>query len=74
MYRLHIDIPCGTDREAAIFMGEKIIASLLSNMGQTGYKGEIGIRMGHDEDSKKRNHFRINSNGHVSTQKNVHVV
>lgn len=69
MYRFHMDAPIDTDRETCAKMIEKIMPDIVEIFRRAGYSGEIGIRLGHDEDSKKRNHLLVNANGHVCTSK-----
>jgi len=71
-YRLHIDIPLGTDEEKAVMNSEEIIYMiesqkdfLLESLGVE----RFNYRLGHDEDRQKSNYLDKNENGHVSNKK-----
>jgi hypothetical protein len=74
MYRLHIDVPCGTDQAQAIALANElkniIIHSLRLNQGGL----EIGIRLGNDTDQGKKDYLRINDNGHAANGKQKIVI
>jgi hypothetical protein len=76
MYRLHIDIPLGSDEEKVIeqvkaFMlwhfadadAQEKIKSLMGDVDQVNY------RLGHDEDRQKSNYLNKTENGHVTNKK-----
>lgn len=70
MYRLHLDVPCGTDQEAAIAKAKEILQQFQMNMPVEHLVGvEIGVRLGSDEDRQKSNYLDINENGHCSNKK-----
>lgn len=66
MYRLHFDIPVGPDKELALRILTEVLARL--NTGEK-YGIQVGYRLGHDNDSNKKNHLRLDENGHVGTTK-----
>ena len=75
MYRLHIDIPLGTDEEKAIDVAERMIQWCfyddrlqVMKMNQNGVE-QINYRLGHDEDRQKSNYLQKNENGHVTNKK-----
>ena len=69
-YRLHIDIPLGTNEEEAKQIARTFVQSLLdfTNTSRDGVK-EVNYRLGHDEDRQKSNYLDINENGHCSNKK-----
>tara|TARA_R100000458_G_C8232573_1_gene213850 strand:+ start:397 stop:639 length:243 start_codon:yes stop_codon:yes gene_type:complete len=73
-YRLHIDIPVGTDEEAAIEVTKKLMnwcflsEGSLSDMDNFKIE-QINYRLGHDEDRQRSNYLDKNENGHVSNKK-----
>ena len=76
MYRLHIDIPLGSDEEEAIkeakelmhwhFSDEDAQEKLKMIMGGV---EQVNYRLGHDEDRQKSNYIDKTENGHVTTKK-----
>ena len=68
MYRLHIDIPLGTDESEAVKKSQMVIALLLMDR-ETIPATQINYRLGHDEDRQKSNYLDKNENGHVSNKK-----
>lgn len=77
-YRLHIDIPLGTNEEDAIRAANSIaewhfndidarnkIERLAGDVSLT----TINYRLGHDEDRQKSNYLDVNENGHASNKK-----
>ena len=72
-YRLHIDIPMGTDEEKAIEEAKFFIDTLMShdemsiNFLKTHF--QMNYRLGHDDDRQKSNYLDINENGHASNKK-----
>jgi hypothetical protein len=73
-YRLHIDIPLGTNEEEAIEMTKKIMnwcflsEGALTDMENFGVE-QINYRLGHDEDRQKSNYLDKNENGHINNKK-----
>ena len=73
-YRLHIDVPLGTNEEDAIRIAQSMISSIAVHIGNrakidaeiTG----INYRLGHDEDRQKSNYLMKNEEGHVNNKKN----
>ena len=76
MYRLHIDIPLGSNEDDAIEQVEKLmhwhfadsdaqvkIKSLMGGVDQVNY------RLGHDEDRQKSNYLNKTESGHVTNKK-----
>jgi hypothetical protein len=70
MYRLHIDVPCGTDQKEAIASAQQILADIQKFLAFTSLQGrEIGVRLGEDTDRSKKDYLRINENGHAANGK-----
>ena len=74
MYRLHIDIPMGTDEEAAIEEAKFFIETLAMNQSSMNLKflSEhflINYRLGNDDDRQKSNYLMKNEEGHVNNKK-----
>ena len=69
-YRLHIDIPLGTDEKKAKKIARNFVQSHLdfTNTSNDGVK-EVNYRLGYDEDRQKSNYLDINENGHCSNKK-----
>jgi len=72
-YRLHIDIPLGTDEEQAIAMSHTLIGKYTNDV-HTRLMEHMGIeqfnyRLGYDEDRQKSNYLDKNENDHVSNKK-----
>ena len=61
MYRLHIDIPLGSDEEEAIKQAK--LKTIVGGVEQVNY------RLGHDEDRQKSNYLNKTENGHVTNKK-----
>jgi len=75
-YRLHIDIPLGTDENAAVYKSKLLVQEFLSShrdsLGHLNEKydiEELNYRLGRDEDRQKSNYLDKNENGHVSNKK-----
>jgi len=74
-YRLHIDIPLGTDEEKAIHTSQHLMEWLFHDDRHQCMKMEmhgvskVGYRLGFDEDRQKSNYLDKNENGHVSNKK-----
>ena len=79
MYRLHVDIPLGNDKENALAAASQIIEwyfkdidakekiqRLVTNHVEI---DQINCRLGHDDDRQKSNYLDINENGHASNKK-----
>jgi len=79
-YRLHIDVPLGTDEEKAINTANLIIQwcfhddrHQVMKMGIHSIE-QVNYRLGHDEDRQKSNYLDKNENGHVSNKKmKIHI-
>jgi hypothetical protein len=78
MYRLHIDIPLGTDEAKAIYKANLLMQELIkehpqhSNLAHINEKYQIeqvNYRLGNDEDRQKSNYFDMDENGHCSNKK-----
>ena len=77
MYRLHIDIPVGTDEETAIKTVKQFIQWTFQDIDckdriikiTDNNVKQINYRLGHDEDRQKSNYLIKNENGHVSNKK-----
>tara|TARA_R110001583_G_scaffold24366_1_gene88954 strand:+ start:3695 stop:3943 length:249 start_codon:yes stop_codon:yes gene_type:complete len=73
-YRLHIDIPLGTDEDEAIQNAEGIVKMFQPSRNSTSKwellgTEQVNYRLGHDEDRQKSNYLEKNKNGHVSNRK-----
>jgi len=74
-YRLHIDIPMGSDEEKAIEEAKFFIDTLIvSHKNDTNIKFlkanfNINYRLGHDDDRQKSNYLMKNEEGHVNNKK-----
>ena len=70
-YRLHIDIPLGTDEELAVEIANIVMTDCFHD-GNGWYcprVNQFNYRLGHDEDRQKSNYLDKNENGHVSNKK-----
>ena len=77
-YRLHIDIPLGSDEAEAINAAESLIrwhfidpeaANKIKRLTSDVSLSTINYRLGHDEDRQKSNYLQVNENGHASNKK-----
>jgi hypothetical protein len=72
-YRLHIDIPVGTNEEEAIRIATHMISSIAVHVGDRAkIDSEItgmNYRLGHDNDRQKSNYFNKDMEGHVNNKK-----
>ena len=75
-YRLHVDIPLGTDEKTAQFKANLLVQEFLGthevNIRHLEEKYDVkqfNYRLGHDEDRQKSNYLDINENGHCSNKK-----
>jgi hypothetical protein len=72
-YRLHIDIPVGSDEEEAIRIATHMISSIAVHVGNRAKIDSqvtgMNYRLGHDEDRQKSNYFKKNEEGHVNNKK-----
>ena len=76
MYRLHIDIPLGSDEEEAIKQAKELMHWHFSDEDAqeklktiVGGVEQVNYRLGHDEDRQKSNYLNKNDNGHVTNKK-----
>jgi hypothetical protein len=72
-YRLHIDMPLGTDEQTAIRHSNLIIGMFNDRMGALRQMGieNFNVRLGNDTDRQKSNYLDKDENGHVSNKKLV---
>ena len=78
-YRLHIDIPLGTNETEAIASAKSIMEwhfkdkEAQEKIQMLTYDRtpltEINYRLGHDEDRQRSNYLHMNENGHVNNKK-----
>jgi hypothetical protein len=75
-YRLHIDIPLGTDEESAIVKSKILMQEFMSShrselnfLNEKYDIEEMNYRLGNDEDRQKSNYLDKNENNHVSNKK-----
>ena len=76
MYRLHIDIPLGTDEDNAVYKSKLLIQEFLDShrdslehLNEKYDVEQVNYRLGHDEDMQKSNYLKKNENGHVTNKK-----
>jgi len=73
MYRLHIDIPVGTDEKEAIRIANHMISSIAVHVGDRAKLDDqiagMNYRLGHDDDRQKSNYFNKDIEGHVNNKK-----
>lgn len=73
-YRLHIDIPLGTDEEDAIRIVQHLISSVAVHVGHRARLDDcvtgMNYRLGRDDDRQKSNYMMKNEEGHVNNKKN----
>tara|TARA_R100000008_G_scaffold43290_2_gene25039 strand:- start:157 stop:417 length:261 start_codon:yes stop_codon:yes gene_type:complete len=78
MYRLHIDIPLGTNEEDALHAAKQLMEwyfididakDRINRLTHGVDLSTINYRLGHDEDRQKSNYLDINENGHASNKK-----
>ena len=75
-YRLHIDIPLGTDEDSAIVKSKILMQEFMSShrselnfLNEKYDIEEMNYRLGNDEDRQKSNYLDKNENNHVSNKK-----
>ena len=75
-YRLHIDIPLGTDEKTAVYKSKLLVQEFLSShndslkhLNEKYDIEELSYRLGHDADRQKSNYLDKNENGHTSNKK-----
>lgn len=72
-YRLHIDIPLGTDEDKAIEISQQMISTIATHVRtRSQISPEISgmnYRLGHDDDRQQSNYLDKNENGHVNNKK-----
>ena len=73
-YRLHIDIPMGSDEEKAIEEAKFFIDTLVTAHDKMSIKFlkenfQVNYRLGHDDDRQKSNYLLKNEEGHVNNKK-----
>ena len=78
-YRLHIDIPLGSNESDAISNAKTIMEEHFNSIDSREKiqsltydrtpLTEINYRLGHDEDRQRSNYLHINENGHVNNKK-----
>tara|TARA_R100001463_G_scaffold114284_3_gene169481 strand:+ start:12 stop:263 length:252 start_codon:yes stop_codon:yes gene_type:complete len=76
MYRLHIDIPLGSDEEEAIEQVRSLMHWHFSDADAQeklktimGGVDQVNYRLGHDEDRQKSNYLNKTESGHVTNKK-----
>lgn len=79
-FRLHIDIPLGTDEEQAIEIAKCIMDDIVHQTDFHAWRKEFDVpvpedillnyRVGHDEDRQKSNYLKKTPDGHVTKKKN----
>ena len=75
MYRFHIDLPLGTDKDRVMDLAEGLAEWLSDPSGKPVAAfskwgiNEMNLRLGNDDDRQKSNYLDINENGHASNKK-----
>lgn len=70
MYRLHIDVPCGTDQKEAIALAKDTLLQFKTCFENGPLQGiEVGVRLGCDEDRGTSNYLEFTSSGHCLNKK-----
>ena len=72
-YRLHIDIPLGSDEGEAITIASRMISTLSTHVRDRSKIDSciegMNYRLGHDDDRQKSNYLMKNDEGHVNNKK-----
>ncbi len=76
-FRLHIDLPLGTDEERAAFLSNLLVSRLdnvITNMHDTDVLNDnevekMNYRLGNDEDRQKSNYLMKTDEGHIRNKK-----
>jgi hypothetical protein len=72
-YRLHIDIPLGSNEEDAIHIASQMISTLSTHVRNRSKIDSciegLNYRLGHDDDRQKSNYLLKNEEGHVNNKK-----
>lgn len=72
-YRLHIDIPLGSDEEDAITIASQMISTLSTHVRNRSKIDSciegMNYRLGHDDDRQKSNYLMKDDEGHVNNKK-----
>lgn len=72
-YRLHIDIPLGSNEEEAIQIASQMVSTLSTHVRNRSKIDSciegMNYRLGHDEDRQKSNYLLKNEEGHVNNKK-----
>jgi len=73
MFRLHIDIPMGTDEATAAAVSQIVLSALQTPELLFALRSHsipsVNYRLGHDEDRQRSNYFVKTASGHVTNQK-----
>ena len=70
-FRLHNDMPLGTDEQTAIDLTEHVITIIEHEINLNDIEGleQINYRLGHDEDRQKSNYLIKTPEGHITNKK-----
>ena len=68
VYRLHIDVPLGTDLEKAKDLAEHLVEIMKGEFYGEGLTF-LQYRLSHDDDRGNKNYLDINENGHCTNKK-----
>jgi hypothetical protein len=72
-YRLHIDIPLGSNEEEAIQIASQMVSTLSTHVRNRSKIDSciegMNYRLGHDDDRQKSNYLLKNEEGHVNNKK-----
>ena len=72
-YRLHIDIPLGSDEEDAIQIASQMVSTISTHVRHRAKIDSciegMNYRLGHDDDRQKSNYLMKDEEGHVNNKK-----
>jgi hypothetical protein len=70
MFRLHIDVPLGTDEAEAIENAQYLMEAFQKGLDSKHIEwAQVQYRLGNDGDRSPRNYLVKNENGHATTGK-----
>jgi len=73
MYRLHIDMPLGNNKNAALDKANAVIDRLLEDQNKQYLTVHeiplVNYRIGHDQDLRRTNHLIENESGYQNNKK-----
>jgi hypothetical protein len=70
MFRLHIDVPLGTNKEEALTKASNLIGLIQNDTTDLAMQLQDGqVKVSDDTDRASRNYLIVNEQGHVGTKK-----